>query len=61
MSLMILKDIADLYGCGTLDPQFTRTVNLTTAKSVSPRITAVVWLTWLMMDCTFFSRAFIDQ
>ena len=61
MPLMILKDIANLYGCGTPDPQFTCTKKLTTYETVCPRITAVVWLTWLMMDCTFFSRAFIDQ
>lgn len=61
MPMMVLKDIVDLYGCGTTDSPFVRAVNLTTAEGVSPRITAVVWLPWLMMDSASFTRSFIDQ
>lgn len=61
MSLMLLKEVADLYGCGTHDTFFMRNVNLESAESVSRKINAVVWLTWLTSHSPSFSRSVIDM
>lgn len=59
--MMVLKDIADFFRCGTPEAPLVRSVNLTTAKDVNPRIIAIVCITWLMMDSGTFTHSFIDQ
>lgn len=58
---MAFKKNADVYGCRTPNPRFFCAADLITAKSMSPRIIAVVWLSWLMIDSASFTRFFIDQ
>lgn len=59
--MMVLMEIDDLYRRGMLDAWFVRVVNLTTDEISRPRISAVVWLSWSMMDSPTFNRSFIDQ
>lgn len=59
--MKVLKDIADFFGCETLEPTFVYLVNLTTGEAVRPDTTAFVWLTWLTVKSATFTNSFYDQ
>lgn len=61
MPLILLKEIADLYGCGTPDTLFLRNIHLESAEAVSQKINAIVWLSWLTNNSTSFTRSLIDM
>lgn len=60
MPLMILKEVADLYYFGTQAPSFYETYIFRPPKSVSQKIMAVEWLTWLICDSGVFTRLVIS-
>lgn len=58
---MFLKNISDLYGCGTVDAPFIRVINSEASEAVIQFIMAVVWLTLISCECSSFTRSIIDQ
>lgn len=61
LPIILLKDIANIYDCGTPDASFMRNIHLTTEEDLSLKIKAIVWLCGLMSDSASFTRSFIDR
>lgn len=61
MPMMVMKEVADLYGFGTAEAPFIRAMNLETFEAVSAKYTAIVWFCWMVNQSPEFSRKLLDD
>lgn len=61
MPTMLLKQIAELFGCGSPGAFFVRNAPLAMQGSFSPTTKVISWLCWLMSYSAPFTRSFIDR